>query len=106
MTWKEYQKSEHNFEVQTTFWEDFSIADRFGVSAIKDTYKRALEYAKTNYKYLTELSLVLNHRLWMRYNQGNERYAKVYDEIWRKCHNCAHRHLKGKELSFYLNVTD
>ena len=39
MTWKEYQKSEHNFEVQTTFWEDFGIADRFGVSAIKDTYK-------------------------------------------------------------------
>ena len=27
----------------TTFWDDFSIADRFGISAIKDTYKRAFE---------------------------------------------------------------
>ena len=25
----------------TTFWQDFSIADAFGVAAIKDTFKRA-----------------------------------------------------------------
>lgn len=106
MTWKEYQKVEHNFEVQTTFWDDFGIADRFGVTAIRDTYKRALEYAKTDYKYLTELSLVLNYRLWMYYNNGNERYAKVYDEVWRKCHRYAHRYLKGEALTFYYNVTD
>ena len=106
MTWKEYQKQEHNFDVQTTFWEDFGIADCFSKSAIKDTYKRAMQYAKTNYKYLTELSLVLNHRLWMHYNNGNQEYAKVYDEIWRKCHNYAHKHLKGEEFQFYYNVTD
>lgn len=29
------------YECQTTFWEDFSIAERFGVEAIRDTYKRA-----------------------------------------------------------------
>lgn len=106
MTWKEYQKSEHNFDVQTTFWEDFSIADRFSKSAVKDTYRRAKGYAKDNYKYLTELSLVLNHRLWMHYNHGNEGLAKVYDELWRKCDNFAKRTLKGKEFEFYYNVTD
>ena len=26
---------------KTTFYEDFSIADAFGISAIKDTYRRA-----------------------------------------------------------------
>lgn len=29
----------NGYETKTTFWEDFSIADVFGVSAVKDTYK-------------------------------------------------------------------
>lgn len=106
MTWKEYQKSEHNFEVQTTFWEDFCIADKFGTGAVRDTYKRTLEYAKLDYKYLTELSIVLNHRLWFHYEKGDNTLAKVYDEVWRKCHNYAHKHLQGNELTFYFNATD
>ena len=31
------------YEPMTTFYEDFSIADKFGVEAIKDTYKAAFE---------------------------------------------------------------
>ena len=31
----------NGYETFTTFWQDFTIADRFGVSAIKDTFKRA-----------------------------------------------------------------
>ena len=30
--------------VENTFFMDFSIADAFGVNAVKDTYKRALQY--------------------------------------------------------------
>lgn len=29
-----------DYECQTTFWEDFSIAELFGAEEIKDTYKR------------------------------------------------------------------
>lgn len=106
MTWRNFMKEEHNFDVQTTFWEDFGIADRFGVAAVKDTYKRALEYAKLDYKYLTELSMVLNHRLWMHYDSGNHSLAKIYDEIWRNCHDYAHDHLKDEELMYYFRATD
>ena len=35
----------------TTFWQDFSIADGFGASAVEDTYRRACEEWKTDYKY-------------------------------------------------------
>ena len=48
------------YEPKTTFWMDFSIADRFGANAIKDTYNRAFKEWKTNYIYLTELVIVLN----------------------------------------------
>lgn len=41
MTWKEYQKQEFNFDVQTTFWENFDDADQIGVKAVKDLYRDA-----------------------------------------------------------------
>lgn len=34
----------------TTFWDDFSIADNFGIDAICDTYNRAFQEWKTDYK--------------------------------------------------------
>ena len=58
MTFRELM-AENGYELQTTFWNDFSIADRFGIEAINDTYKRAFSEWKDNYKYLTELILVL-----------------------------------------------
>lgn len=63
MEFKEFM-AESGYELQTTFWDDFSIADKFGISAIKDTYKRAFEEWKDNFKYLTELILVLHHKIW------------------------------------------
>ena len=69
MTFREFMR-ENGYELQTTFWEDFSIADRFGLSAIQDTFKRAFEEWKNNYKYLTELILVLNHKIWQYYETG------------------------------------
>ena len=68
MTFREFMR-ENGYELQTTFWEDFSIADRFGLSAIQDTFKRAFEEWKNNYKYLTELILVLNHKIWQYYGK-------------------------------------
>ena len=62
MTFREFML-ENGYELQTTFWNDFSIADRFGLSAIQDTFNRAFKEWKENYKYLTELVLVLNHKI-------------------------------------------
>ena len=30
-----------DYECQTTFWEDFTVTEKFGEEAIRDTYKRA-----------------------------------------------------------------
>lgn len=55
---------EYGYQPKTTFWMDFSIADKFGIAAIKDTYDRAFKEWKTNHVYLTELVMVLNHKIW------------------------------------------
>ena len=68
------------YKPQTTFWEDFSIADAFGVDAIKDTYKRAFNEWKGNHIYLTELVMVLNHKIWQWYER-NEAIARVYNSL-------------------------
>lgn len=94
------------YKPQTSFWQDFSIADSFGTSAIRDTFNRAFAEWKDNYIYLTELVMVLNHKLWQHYESGTESFAKLYDELWRTASAYACENLTGDELSYYFRVTD
>lgn len=105
MTWAEHMRDLNGYEVFTTFWEDFSIADKFGISAVKDTFNRAFKEWKKDYKYLTELVLVLNHKIWYHYEK-NEPLARVYNELWEKADEYAMNHLKGKQLQWFLKWTD
>ena len=84
---------------------DFSIADRFGISAVKDTFNRAFEEWKNNYIYLTELVMVLNHKIWEHY-EHNEPLARVYNDLWMKANEYAYTNLKGEELSYFYRTTD
>lgn len=93
-------------EFTTTFWTDFTIADAFGKRAIQDTFRRAFREWKTDYRYLTDLVMVLNHKIWQHYEAGNRPYAELYDLLWRKAEDYAFDHLKGEELKYYLTVTD
>lgn len=75
--------------VKTTFHMDFAIAERFGVNAIKDTYKRAVKEWLDNCAYYTELVVVLNQRCWYFYDKFNEkkderykRLSKLYSDLF------------------------
>ena len=95
----------NGYVLTTTFWEDFSIADRFGADAIVDTFKRAFKEWKGNHVYLTELVIVLNHKIWQHYEK-NDAYAELYNDLWEKADNYACTHLKGDALSFFYTITD
>jgi hypothetical protein len=96
---------ENGYQPKTTFWMDFSIADKFGIAAIKDTYNRAFKEWKTNHMYLTELVMVLNHKIWQWY-QINEAVAQVYNDLWKEADLWAQEHLEGEELNYFYDVTD
>jgi len=104
MTFREFM-AENGYELQTTFWNDFSIADRFGMSAIRDTFDRAFEEWKEDYEYLTELVLVLNHKIWQYYETRPD-VAALYNSLWEKARQYAEENLKDDELSYYYDVTD
>lgn len=97
---------ENGYETFTTFWMDFSIADKFGVNAVNDTYIRAFNEWKYDYKYLTELTLILNMKVWYWYGKSNDVMYKTYLNLWDKCYEYGCNNLKGAELSYYLNVLD
>ncbi len=93
------------YEAKTTFWQDFSIADRFGVDAIRDTYNRAQEW-RGNVEYFTELVMVLNHKIWEHYEAGRETLARLYDELWREADEYGMTHFKGEDLAYYWQTLD
>lgn len=90
----------------TTFWSDFSIADKFGVVTIKDTYKRAFNEWKDNYKYLTELVMILNWKIWEHHENNNRAYAELYNALWEAADAYACENLHGDEADYFFRVTD
>ena len=105
MTWEEMMRSELGYEPITTFWSDFTIAEAFGHDAIKETYERAMKEWKSNYKYLTELVIVLNHKIWQWY-KADEATGRLYNDLWIKADKYACDNLEGEEAEYYYSVTD
>lgn len=96
---------ENGYKIRTTFWDDFSIAEKFGKNAIKDTYKRAFSSWKDNIEYLTELSLILNWKGWY-YRDKNEDFCRLYAELWDECDIWCNKNLKGEEARYYYEQTN
>lgn len=55
--------------------------------------------------YLTELILVLNHKIWQYYETKPE-FATLYNTLWEQAGQYAVENLKDDELSYYYEVTD
>ena len=95
----------NGYEMETTFWEDFTIADAFGVSAIEDTYKRAFNGWKHDYVYITELSLVLNWKMFQWYEKDDSKY-QIYYNLYTKLDAWCMDNLRNSELIYYIDTTD
>ncbi len=89
----------------TTFYTDFSIAEKFGVDGIKSTYQVAFSSWKNNYKYLTELAMVLNWKCW-RWHEVNNEFSILYTELYHQLDDWIFDNLSGEELEYYISTTD
>ena len=89
----------------TTFWSDFSIADAFGKNAVRDTFNRAFAEWKSDFRYLTDLVVVLNHKICQHYD-GDRELSKLYDALWRIAVDYAMKNLVGIELDYFYRTTD
>lgn len=105
MTWKEYCEVQLGYKPFTTFWEDFSIADAFGAEAVEDTFERSFKEWRSDYKYLTEMIIVLNHKIWLWYEK-DDTLSWTYDKLWKQADAWACDNLRGEALEYYYRVTD
>lgn len=95
------------YVAKTTFWLDFSIAERFGEKAIRRTFDGFMTSFGDNYEFMTELALTTNHKLNLHF-KSNKELAKIYEKLWVEVDNYVFEHFKDNEkaLSYYLHTTD
>ena len=89
----------------TTFYTDFSIADRFGSEAIKDTYQQTFNEWQHDHHYIAELVMVLNWKIW-RWHEVNDEYAKLYNNLWQQLDAWCVDNFKDEALEYYYKTTD
>lgn len=92
-------------EFISTFPSDFAIANSFGEAVVRDTYKRAFNEWKTDYKMLTDLVITLNWYIWV-FHEKDDVLARTYNELWMEADKYALNNLKGEALSYFYRETD
>lgn len=106
------QAQEIGYKQQTTFYNDLSIAefcekymqDR---NAIQHTINNCIKSWLSDIKYITELALCLNWKVW-RWYESDIRLAKLYQDAYDKLYDkvCEKYKNKDKELSYFFRTLD
>lgn len=94
-----------DFKFESSFWEEFSIAEDHGGDAVREHYDLVFPQWKGNLKYLTELVLVLNIKLFIWFKVDDD-LGKLYEELWMKTDQYALNTLSGDDLHYYLHTLD
>ena len=105
--------------VETTFWQDFTIAERFGKQAVVNTCNVSKQCWKHDIRYLAELVIVLNHKIWNWYEVAQEypdnevanKYAELYEKLWDSTTKFVLDRIDTgqftkEEVRFYFETTD
>ena len=92
---------------ETLYWQRFSIAERFGREEIQAVYNEIFKEAKTDYKHLTELVMILNHKSWQYcYELDNSTVCGLYRDLFKQAYEYASEHLEGDEMKYFMQITD
>ena len=89
----------------STFWQDFTIAEHYGRTSIRETFKLAFMCWKNNAEYFTELVMVLNWKIW-QWHEIDESFARLYDSLWKKADQWAMENFTDEDLSYFLKAVD
>ena len=101
------------YQTQTTFFQDFSIAEftecyMNGKGAIRKTFDKTVkEWIKDTVRG-TELVLVLNHKCWEHHELGNKELRELYRGLFYEAHDAYCEANKDNEdaMSYFYEVTD
>lgn len=93
-------------ERKTTFYSDLSIAEYVSYTkGVRDTYNQVVKSWLTNVEYFTEFVCCLNHKIWEHFKKDDV-LSDLYSELYFKAVALAFNTYKGKELEYYMIMTD
>lgn len=122
--WERNLADTSGYQRKYTFYADFGIAEFCEVfkadkGAVKDTYKRVVESWGKSIEAMTEVVMVLNHKLWSFYGKVDSSYLgcseewrqhfmEVYQELYENCVDFIEKNFANDSdaLSYYYEVTD
>lgn len=107
MIYEKFLEQFTDWRPTTLYWQRFSIAEKFGKEEILTVYLEVFKEAKTNYKLLTELAMILNHKSWEHccYNNDSD-LCTFYTNLYIEVKNYACDALKDDELTYFLTTLD
>lgn len=94
-----------DYKFESTFWEEFSIAENHGGDAVREHYDLVFPQWKDNIKFLTELVLVLNLKLFIWFKVDDD-LGKMYEDLYVDTDAYALSTLEGEDLGYYLHTLD
>ena len=126
--WKANLAEMTGWKPQYTFYSDFAIAEFCETymrdkGAVVKTYKDVIKSWGSNYKALTEIIMVLNHKIWAFFGEENvgvdakylgvsketgNNIARVYNKLWEDAKAEFFKRFKDNEeaTDYYYEVTD
>jgi len=122
--WKANLGDMSSYKPKYTFYSDFAIAEFYFVygkdkNSIKETYDRVIKSWSSSYEALTEIILVLNHKIWAFFQDVDTQYlgidkekgkeiAGIYNELWKKTEDLFFKLYENNDdaMSHYYEVTD
>ena len=107
MIYEQYLAQFTDWRPTQLYWQRFSIAEKFGKEEIERVYNEIFKETKKDYKLLTELVMILNHKShehaeYIDSQDICELYSCLFEKTWEYAINT----LRDDELAYFLEITD
>ena len=107
MIYEQFLEQFTDWRPVTLYWQRFSIAESFGKEEVERVYHEIFAEAKKDYKLLTELVMILNHKSWQHCEYiALSEFCRTYADLFRETKKYAETHLERDELHYFLDTID
>lgn len=108
----------NGYKPQTNYWDLFSVAEAFGPKEIINVLYECfddlgLASERPDIKKLTELVMVLNHKIWSHYRDKepadslNNLMSRMYNKLWQDLDSWANENIKNEsDRMYYFETLD
>jgi hypothetical protein len=102
------QAAELGYAPFTTFYLDLSIAECYGIDAIRDTFNKVKDEWLKNYKYWTEFVLCVNWKSWEWADRNNVEFGQLYADLYYGARKLFYDKYENDEEAcrYFFEVTD